>query len=841
MNALRNRSVLRIQRKPIKKSAKKSRQQNPSTSDPHKVMRRFGPMVKRVARTIHEKAPFVDQVDLENEGMLSVMQCLLIPETKTPSDQRILKIVERRMGNYALRELAFRIREPADSPRLELVEDHLIDRLDVEDQMGFFPEALNTVLPRLSERHQQTIMMRYGFGDYSRPHTFSEIGRTFGVTVERIRQTLFKAFDRLRIPEIGRELQAMAWVVEGKGDLPWRNFKIPIKDTTQLQSAIEREISRSAGQTLQSLQEAFGLGASEFTHFMERIFPPSAHGIVRGIVRLTEKEKEKLLDEKVALFQSTDRDQAMLNTLKRLENQPEAVVKEEKDSLVGEVQEAFVPVFAHEPERCLELLHQQAQSAENPPEVREIYRRARAGFQRALGRKIPGVQTELDPFQKVDLEIMSRRPANIIGSETGTGKTLEVIAYAKRHQLGRVLILSSKSGANVTWPNEIRKHTNGGERVVVLNSRVIAELAAQVGNIPQGWYIGTYPAATRNVEDMRELGFDLIALDECHRINNDQTQTSNAVTTLYAPHRMGVSAFLYKNRRVELFPLLNWLYPEEFPFLSLFRRQYCQSRQGADRLNYLLAHRMVQRFKREVLRLPRIIANHHSLEMTGVFREEYQAMEADFIAWYQNALGEEELPRRILAGAVLNKMHTLRRKTIEAKQRVIVDILEDQIEGQGRKTGLYTTYIQWAETFARKRKLKRYGICYMDGRTTGEERKVQIEQFNQDPNKRLMIFTAAGGESIELTGASSLVFANKPLTYADEEQAISRLYRRGQIRNVHVHHVFLEDSIEARIEALIERKRQDYERTVRERRNLVRWLEESEQEVALELANQMAT
>ncbi len=60
-----------------------------------------------------------------------------------------------------------------------------------------------------------------------------------------------------------------------------------------------------------------------------------------------------------------------------------------------------------------------------------------------------GISSELDDFQKVDLEILSRRDAAIIGSEMGTGKSLEAIAYANKRGARKNLIVATKSGVHV--------------------------------------------------------------------------------------------------------------------------------------------------------------------------------------------------------------------------------------------------------------------------------------------------------------------------------------------------------------------------------------------------------
>jgi len=62
--------------------------------------------------------------------------------------------------------------------------------------------ALDLLLDRLPEDDREILKMYYGIGGH-RTHTLAEIGRTFGVSRERIRQRHSKAVLKLRILSTG--------------------------------------------------------------------------------------------------------------------------------------------------------------------------------------------------------------------------------------------------------------------------------------------------------------------------------------------------------------------------------------------------------------------------------------------------------------------------------------------------------------------------------------------------------------------------------------------------------------------------------------------------------------
>jgi RNA polymerase primary sigma factor len=67
-------------------------------------------------------------------------------------------------------------------------------------------EHLDTLLSTLGEREKRVVQLRYGLTD-GEPHTLEEIGRTFGVTRERIRQIEAKTLAKLRRPESAQLLR----------------------------------------------------------------------------------------------------------------------------------------------------------------------------------------------------------------------------------------------------------------------------------------------------------------------------------------------------------------------------------------------------------------------------------------------------------------------------------------------------------------------------------------------------------------------------------------------------------------------------------------------------------
>ena len=96
--------------------------------------------------------------------------------------------------------------EDGDSEFGDLIED--TEAVVPADAVGFtmLQHQLESLLDSLSEREAGVIRMRFGLGD-GQPKTLDQIGDTFGVTRERIRQIESKTMAKLRHPSRSQSLR----------------------------------------------------------------------------------------------------------------------------------------------------------------------------------------------------------------------------------------------------------------------------------------------------------------------------------------------------------------------------------------------------------------------------------------------------------------------------------------------------------------------------------------------------------------------------------------------------------------------------------------------------------
>lgn len=98
--------------------------------------------------------------------------------------------------------------------------------------------------------------------------------------------------------------------------------------------------------------------------------------------------------------------------------------------------------------------------------------------------------------------------------------------------------------------------------------------------------------------------------------------------------------------------------------------------------------------------------------------------------------------------------------------------------------------------------------CRLDGSTKQVDRQRLVDEFN-DPDSSLFAFllsTRAGGQGINLTGASAVVLFDLDVNPMIDRQAEDRAHRLGQLRDVDVIRLVTVGTVEESIERIADEK-----------------------------------
>src|SRR6266567_3217697 len=165
-----------------------------ATADPVKdYLKQIGKVINKLAR--------VQRQMLQDLGREPTPDELAVELDMTPE-----KVVEVKKYGREPISLHTPLGEDGDSEFGDLIED--TEAVVPADAVGFtmLQKQLESLLDSLSEREAGVIRMRFGLGD-GMPKNLDQIGDTFGVTRERIRQIESKTMAKLRHPSRSQSLR----------------------------------------------------------------------------------------------------------------------------------------------------------------------------------------------------------------------------------------------------------------------------------------------------------------------------------------------------------------------------------------------------------------------------------------------------------------------------------------------------------------------------------------------------------------------------------------------------------------------------------------------------------
>jgi len=146
----------------------------------------------------------------------------------------------------------------------------------------------------------------------------------------------------------------------------------------------------------------------------------------------------------------------------------------------------------------------------------------------------------------------------------------------------------------------------------------------------------------------------------------------------------------------------------------------------------------------------------------------------------------------------------------------LTDMIEEVLES-GEKALVFTQFREMGDRL-QVHLADRLGFepPFLHGGSTREQRDEMVRSFQEDPDgpPLMLLSLKAGGVGLNLTAATHVFHYDRWWNPAVEDQATDRTYRIGQTRNVQVHKLITIGTLEEKIDALLESKRDLADRVV---------------------------
>ncbi len=420
----------------------------------------------------------------------------------------------------------------------------------------------------------------------------------------------------------------------------------------------------------------------------------------------------------------------------------------------------------------------------------------------------------------------------ILADDMGLGKTLQALALIC-HARGAATSSAGPLAGGRTAPF-----------LVVAPTSVVPNWASEAGRFAPGLCVrtltdtlrraGTTVAALADGADVVVTTYTLLRLDEEHytgvewagvildeaqAVKNHNAKTHLAARRLRAPFKLAITGTPMENHLGELWALLSITAPGLFPDPAAFDELYARpiERHGdAERLARLrrrirpLVKRRTKDLvaaelpaKQEQVLSVKLTPRHRKLYDTHMQRERQRVLGLldDFDSNRFTVLTAITRMRRLaLHAGLVEEKHM---KVASAKLDALAEQLADVRDG-GHRALVFSQFTGFLALARARLEAEGLGCCYLDGRTRG--RAKVIERFRTGDDPVFLISLKAGGFGLNLTEADYCFLLDPWWNPATENQAIDRIHRIGQTRQVMVYRMISEATIEQKVLALAQRK-----------------------------------
>lgn len=440
-----------------------------------------------------------------------------------------------------------------------------------------------------------------------------------------------------------------------------------------------------------------------------------------------------------------------------------------------------------------------------------------------------GLTSPLRNYQVIGVDwlrfLWENRLGGLLCDDMGLGKTHQamalMLALEEEEKIDAPFLVVCPTSVLHHWRDKIRQHAPGLRASVHHGGDRDLDRALAEGSV----VVTSYGILRNDLERLSEVGFALTIFDEIQNLKNRKTRGYRAAKVLASGVKLGLTGTPIENSVVELKALFDLVLPGYLGRDASFLERFALADQGSEDalrdLRRLTSPFILRRLKSSVLdELPEKFEDVRTCDLS-----------ADQVKLYRDALATR-------GKKILQEMEDGTTKTIpylhvfallsllkqicdhpalalrqldraddytSGKWDLYRELLSEAL-GSGQKVVVFTQYLGMIDLMHRHLDAESVDHEILTGASV--KRGESVRRFNEDPDCRVFLASLkAGGTGIDLIGGSVVIHYDRWWTAAREDQATDRAHRIGQRRAVQVLKLVTEGTLEEKIAAIIDRKR----------------------------------
>jgi len=458
-----------------------------------------------------------------------------------------------------------------------------------------------------------------------------------------------------------------------------------------------------------------------------------------------------------------------------------------------------------------------------------------------------GFQGLLRPYQKDGLGWLHflRRFGfgGCLADDMGLGKTIQVLALLEERRVLRHTNGSSNRPAPslvvmprsliFNWRREAERFTPG---LRILEHTGGERIRSHEHFDDYDVIFTTYGTLRRDAPFFKEKVFDYLVLDEAQAIKNASTESAKAARLLQGRHRLALSGTPIENHLGELWSLFEFLNPGMLGSAAVFKLGRGSAEKLDEEHRALLAQALrpfiLRRTKAQVARdLPEKVEQTLFCQLEPAQRALYDELRDHYRRTLLKRIEDEGLNQSKIH--ILEALLRLRQAAIHpglidparaeessAKLDMLMPQLAEVLD-EGHKALVFSQFTSMLGILRRKLEKAKIRFEYLDGQT--RDRAAPVERFQNDPDVQLFLISLkAGGLGLNLTAAEYVYLLDPWWNPAVEAQAVDRTHRIGQTRSVFAYRLITKDTVEEKVLALQDTKREIADAIINQDNSLMR-------------------
>ncbi|GAB6025420.1 DNA repair and recombination protein rad54b, variant 2 [Chamberlinius hualienensis] len=429
--------------------------------------------------------------------------------------------------------------------------------------------------------------------------------------------------------------------------------------------------------------------------------------------------------------------------------------------------------------------------------------------------------------------------------------------FGGRSLVRRVLIITPSTLVK-NWMKEFTLWL-GKEKLRVCLASQTDKLEAYVKSQMEPVMITSYELAMRHHELLQRVKFDLMICDEGHRLKNSSTKTCQLLGSLPIKKRIALTGTPIQNDLQELFSLVDFINPGILGSAGCFKKVYeepiVRSKQpDASKEEVNLGQARSQELGR--------LTGQFILRRTQDVIDKYLPSKTEYVVFCRPSELQSNLYNKILSSRLIKsclaglckdssfhlvcisclkklcnhpallyqsakdaseapemfedspydgllpifpeefKVSQTAEKSYSGKLLVLFSILREiQSLTPKEKVVIVSNSTKTLDILERMCKLDKYSLFRLDGSTPLNNRQDLVDRFNASYSDTFifLLSSKAGGVGLNLVGASRLILFDIDWNPANDLQAMSRVWRDGQKKHVHIYRLLTTGSLEEKI------------------------------------------